>query len=361
MGAALKRIAIVSEDLSYPLDEGFKKASAALALAVAGRGVSVSVFSRRAEGLPLRARRLPANKLLLGSSFGRDLAAARPQAVLYLPEAAATLMSLVRARMLQAQAKGAPVVVLSLQRRDYSGFAKLFLRHLAPALVLVLSRRTQAAARAAGLNAETVPLGVDCRTFRPPGPGEKRDLREKYGIPDSKVILHVGHISPSRNLGLLRRALAPGRHLAVVSSTSTRVHPEVRRELEGAPVSFLDQYIERIEEIYRLADCYVFPTFSDRGAIEIPLSVLEAMATNLPVVTSSFGGLADAFEDRAACERQGLFMAASRDEFIDKLEPAIRLADVATRQLVRDLSWDRVAELVLEKIAGLLPTASGGE
>jgi glycosyltransferase involved in cell wall biosynthesis len=269
-------------------------------------------------------------------------------------------MSLVRARMLKAHARGAPVVVLSLQRRDYTGLTKLFLRHLAPALMLVLSERTREAARAAGLDAETVPLGVDSLAFRPPGSGEKRSLREKYGIPDCKVILHVGHISPSRNLGLLRRALAPGRHLAVVSSTSTRVHPEVKRELEGAPVTFLDTYIERIEEIYRLADCYVFPTFRDRGAIEIPLSVLEAIATNLPVVTTDFGGLPDVFVDRAVCERQGLFMAASQDEFIDKLEQALRLADVATRHLVGNLSWDRVAARVLEKIAALLPSDAEG-
>jgi glycosyltransferase involved in cell wall biosynthesis len=353
LGAALKSIAIVSEDLSYPLDEGFKKASAHLTLAIAQRGVSISVFARRAEGLPFQAYGLPANKLLLGSSLRRDLARARPQAVLYIPEAAATPMSLLRARMLKAQVKAAPVVVLSLQRRHYPRFAKLFLSHLAPALVLVLSQRTRTAARRAGLNAETVPLGVDSQTFRPPGSGEKRSLREKYGIPDSKVILHVGHISPSRNLRLLRRALGPGRHLAVVSSTTTRVHPEVKRELEGAPITFLDQYIERIDEVYRLADCYVFPTFSDRGAIEIPLSVLEAMASNLPVVTSDFGGLADIFEDRAACQRQGLFMAASEDEFTDKLEMALRLADVATRHLVGDLSWDRVAERVLDRIAAL--------
>jgi len=350
LGAALKSIAIVSEDLSYPLDEGFKKASAHLALAIAQRGVSISVFARMAEGLPFQAYGLPANKLLLGPSLRHDLASARPEAVLYIPEAAATPMSLVRARMLKAQAKAAPVVVLSLQRRDYPGLAKIFLRLLAPALVLVLSQHSRTAARRAGLNAETVPLGVDSQTFRPPGSGEKRSLREKYGIPDSKVILHVGHISPSRNLGLLRRALAPGRHLVVVSSTTTRVHPEVVRELEGAPVTFLDQYIERIDEVYRLADCYVFPTFSDRGAIEIPLSVLEAMATNLPVVTSDFGGLGDLFEDRAACEQQGLFMAATGDEFIDKVEMALQLADVATRHLVSDLSWDRVAERVLDQI-----------
>jgi glycosyltransferase involved in cell wall biosynthesis len=359
LGAYLRSIAIVSEDLSYPLDEGFKKACVSLALAIARQGAAVSVFSRRAEGLPSETHHLPANKLLVGASLRRDLAALGPEALLYVPEAAATPMSLVRARMLKAQARGAPVVVLSLQRRTYPGMMKALARWLAPALVLVLSERTRAAAVAAGLRAEQVTPGVDAEVFRPPRPGEKASLRGKYGLPDGKVMLHVGHISPARNLKLLARTLAPGRHLAVVASTSTRADPRVRRELAGASVTFLDQYIEHVDEVYRLADCYVFPTLSDRGAIEIPLSVLEAMATNLPVVTTGFGGLADLFARWPDGRKRGLFMAASQREFAEQVDAALGLTDVATRPLVSDLSWDLVAGRVLDLMAQVCPSGSG--
>jgi glycosyltransferase involved in cell wall biosynthesis len=268
-------------------------------------------------------------------------------------------MSLLRARSLAASAGGAPVVVLSLQRRRYAGWAKPLLERFRPRLVLVLSQATRQAARAAGLVAEVVPLGVDSLAFRPPEHGEKRSLRQKHGIPDGQVLLHVGHISPSRNLDLLRQTLAPGRHLVVVSSTTTRANPEVRQGLTGSSVIFLDRYVEKIEEIYRLADCYVFPTRDAGGAIEIPLSVLEAMATNLPVVTTDFGGIPDLFKDRVAGERHGLFRAATDKEFIEKLQPALGLADVATRHLVRDLSWDRVAGEILERMDALLPPLAG--
>ncbi len=354
----MKTIAIVSEDLSSPLDEGFKKTSASLAVSIANLGTRVTIFTRKSQGLPLAAQPLPGNKLLLGWAFACALRQAEPDAVLYMPQSAATPMSLVRAHFLKMQSGGKPVAVLSLQGREYSGLVRLLLRMIGPSLVLVLSRHSQGVMRSAHLTAKIVPLGVDALVFRPPDPGEKRSLRQKYGIPEGKVILHVGHISPRRNLSLLKRLLKPGRQLVVVSSTSTRQYPEVKQALEGLPVIFLERFIEKIEEVYQLADCYVFPTFSHFGAIEIPLSVLEAAATNLPVVTTDFGGIPDLFQGGKELEHSGLLIARSESEFAEKMEYALMLADVATRNLVLDLSWDRVARRIVEAIQEIIEVRS---
>jgi len=58
----------------------------------------------------------------------------------------------------------------------------------------------------------------------------------------------------------------------------------------------MDRYIKKIEEIYQLSDCYIFPITFEGGGISILLSVLEAMACNLPVVTTKFGGLPAIFK-----------------------------------------------------------------
>jgi glycosyltransferase involved in cell wall biosynthesis len=71
-------------------------------------------------------------------------------------------------------------------------------------------------------------------------------------------------------------------------------------------------------EVFRQSDAYLFPSYSEG----LPLSVLEAMACGLPVVTSAVGGLRDFFEDGAMG-----FSTESRD-------PAV-LADLLDR-LVRD-------------------------
>ena len=57
------------------------------------------------------------------------------------------------------------------------------------------------------------------------------------------------------------------------------------------------EYITHLEEIYALSDCYVFPTTDRRYCVEMPLSVLEAMSCNLPMLTTRFGALPGVFEE----------------------------------------------------------------
>jgi glycosyltransferase involved in cell wall biosynthesis len=347
-GAGLKAIAIISEELFSPLDEGFKKATALLAGGIADLGVRTTLFAQDVEPGETSAGRLPRNKLLLGPGFASRLRKINADGLLYVPQAAATPMSVLRAWMLKRQSGGLPVALLSLQMRHYPGVLSPLLRIMRPDLILTLSGRNRAAAEMAGLPARAVPLGVDSRTFRPPQPGEKEALRHRYGIPEGKVLLHVGHVSPKRNLELLRLAASSGRRLVIVASTSTSSDPEVRRGFEGTPVVFLETYVEHVEEIYRAADCYLFPTFNPKGAIELPLSVLEAMASNLPVVATDFGGIPDFFQ-----EDRGLFIASSPKQFLEKLERALVMTDVATRDLVADMTWQTAAARVIEAMEEL--------
>jgi glycosyltransferase involved in cell wall biosynthesis len=358
----LKSIAIVAEDLSLPLDEGFKKASALTIASIAGLGTATHVFARRFSGsgrqgsgpsdlglpgVPAAAGRLPANRLLLGPDFSRRLRDVSPDAILYIPEAAATLASLLRARLIKLQAGGRPVAVLSLQRRGYPALAALLARPLRPDLALVLSGAAASTLEGLGIAAACVPLGVDTAVFRPAGPGEKRALRQKHGITADKVILHVGHVARTRNLGSLLGALVPGRQMVVVSSTATRQDREVAKALRSSSVVLVDRFLEDVSEVYRLADCYAFPTRSSLGAIELPLSVLEAMAVNLPVVTTAFGGIPDFFK-----EGRGFFLASSEEEFARKIELALDLgpAGAGTRAMVEDFTWDKAARRMLDAI-----------
>jgi len=341
----MERIAVVSENLSSPLDEGFKKASVALATALSGLGRHVIVFTPSAPPLPVPTEPLPRNKLLTGSSFSRNLKAGKPDVILYIPQSAATTMSFVRSRYLRRQGGGAPVVILSLQRRTYSPLARPFLRSLAPDLTLALSSGTVTIMEEAGIKARRVPLGVDTETFRPATAGEKAALRQKHGIGDGKVLLHVGHISARRNLGLLKRTAADGWNLVIVSSTSTEHDPGIAQKLKGGSIVVIDRYIESIDEIFRLADAYIFPTFEEMGAIEIPLSVLEAMATNLPVVTTGFGGIPDLFS-----EGKGLYICSSEAELTEKARVALGIEEASTRELALGLGWDKVAGAIIETI-----------
>ena len=90
-----------------------------------------------------------------------------------------------------------------------------------------------------------------------------------------------------------------------------------------------------------------------KGAIEIPLSVLEAMATNLPVVTTAFGGIPDLFG-----EGDGLFICGDESEFAEKFQSAMELEGAGTRDLVSGLTWDSVADEILKIIEQEGPVAA---
>jgi glycosyltransferase involved in cell wall biosynthesis len=135
----------------------------------------------------------------------------------------------------------------------------------------------------------------------------------------------------------------------VVSSTTTRRHPDVEAMLRSPSVILMDRYIEHIEEIYRAVDGYIFPTFNATDAIDIPLSVLEAMATNLPVAVTDFGGLPDLFSSG-----EGLFICSTEEELLEAGRTMLGLGAVATREKVLDLSWKSAAETLVEAMAAEL-------
>jgi glycosyltransferase involved in cell wall biosynthesis len=83
---------------------------------------------------------------------------------------------------------------------------------------------------------------------------------------------------------------------------------EYARARQLADVSFVGLVEHAAKyQVLKRADAYLFPSYSEG----LPLSVLEAMACGLPIVTSAVGGLRDFFQDG----RMG-FITQSRDPVI---------------------------------------------
>jgi glycosyltransferase involved in cell wall biosynthesis len=96
-----------------------------------------------------------------------------------------------------------------------------------------------------------------------------------------------------------------------------------------------------------LADCYVFPPLPG-SSLNMPLSVLEAMACNLPVVTTRFQGL-DTFR-----EGDGLVFVDRSDDLAPRVQELLEsCAPPATREKIQDLSWQSVATRLQTYYEGL--------
>jgi glycosyltransferase involved in cell wall biosynthesis len=172
----------------------------------------------------------------------------------------------------------------------------------------------------------------------------KSDLRRKYDFPSDKyIVLHVGHINRNRNVQFLGNIQCLDYVQAIaVGSTTYPEDEDLVKELKEKGVIVLTNYFRKIEEIYQCADCYLFPVFSDGACIEVPLSVLEAMASNLPVVTTKFRGLPNLIS-----EHNGLVYVNNKGEILSKINSVKSIPDPRTRDLVGQFSWENVVKQVL--------------
>ena len=134
-----------------------------------------------------------------------------------------------------------------------------------------------------------IPNGVNADYFKPAPNGEHSDGQ-------TFRILFVGRLHAQKNVALLLRAVAGMRsegatpvHLDVVGDGPERAELERRAGLLGLSASVAWHGWRSKEEtavLYRRSDCLVNPSIYEG----MPNTVLEAMASGLPVVASDVGG-----------------------------------------------------------------------
>jgi glycosyltransferase involved in cell wall biosynthesis len=184
--------------------------------------------------------------------------------------------------------------------RPYLGkIGRALLPLLAPDLYLSQARRWQRLFSAAGSRTADLPNGVDTRRFVPACQKEKRALKAHWNLPtDKPVVLHVGHVKPNRNLECLIDVQRSGRYQVWIIGSESESQPGPwRAQLEEAGCRVDTEFVPGIEQVYRAADAYVFtvrPTppsrfpsgYQEVGVIDFPLSILEGMASGLPMITT---------------------------------------------------------------------------
>src|SRR5262249_13492498 len=116
---------------------------------------------------------------------------------------------------------------------------------------------------------------------------------------------------------------------------------------EAHGVVVIDGYVPDVEELYRLADCYVFPTVSPGSAVALPLSILEALASDLPVVSTAFGALSERFG-----AAPGLDLVENPAFIPDRVLAACG-SGARTRHLVEPHAWDALAERLVDLLDDL--------
>ena len=286
-------------------------------------------------------------------AFWKDITVFNPDIVHYFY--GPSIKSILLLKVISLYCRDAKTVTFAILP-DFSFLSKQFIPVFKPDLVLIQSFETEEFFKKLGCKTEFLPCGADVKKFIPVTTKAKEELRERYGIDKEKfVILHVGHISEGRNVQSLKKLQNENNQVVIIgSTTSTGINQLICEQLKKSGCFVWTRYFEDIEEIYALSDCYIFTTLpvNKLNSIEMPLSVLEAMSCNLPVITTKFGALQRVFK-----EGNGLFFADEEKDFIIALESIKNSdTDVKTRDKVMPYSWENIGkeleEIYLDLMGG---------
>jgi glycosyltransferase involved in cell wall biosynthesis len=145
-----------------------------------------------------------------------------------------------------------------------------------------------------------VPNAIDLRRFSP-GQITRRDARSKLGLsPEAPVIAGVGRLNSQKNFSLfldVAAALTPRfpnlRFLLAGEGPEEAMLREKAHHLGLTDRIVFAGYIADTRQVYAAADILLMPSRFEG----LPMTLLEAMAMNLPVVASKLDGIAEVIEE----------------------------------------------------------------
>ena len=335
---------IISDCLTEKNDEGCLKVASSLSKRLqAQAGATIISFDRKPNYSDIH---LKLNKLFLNPSLWKTIRK-HSEDVLYIPFASNTFASVIRTFVLSLVSMN-KISVLFVLRFPMGKMTK-FLLKLSRARIIALSKESyNFYTEQIGQRVLYLQTGIDLAKFHPVREEEKRQLRGKYGIQkDKRVVLHVGHLKEGRNVDKLATIDLKYHVIVVVSSvTESEKDANIRVLLKNrANTTLIEDYIPNIEEIYQMSDVYVFPVEKELNCIDVPLSVLEAAACNIPIVATRYGEL-KVFEGKDGF----LFVDEISEMTLNKaIEAAVRMKECDVRSAVKVYDW----AFSLEKLSAL--------
>lgn len=286
-------------------------------------------------------------KINLGSLlFNKEIKKFRPEVIHFI--LSPTLYGILLAKFISFLYPSSKVIISAIH--PHVPKFKL-LKYFNPDLILVQSEISANLFEYLNFNVDFLSNGVDTNKFKPFS-AEKNMLKKKYGIPlDKFIILHLASFKRQRNLDIFKKLQNKDDNLVLLIGRADEKYDEILvSELKASGCLILIEHFSQIEEIINIADCYVFPTNNPKACIETPLSVLEALSCNIPVITTKFGSLPFLFDDG-----NGIYFVDTEDDIFKKIE-YIKNNDISpdNSKMIISFSWQIVANNLLKIYQNLL-------
>ncbi|MET7731153.1 glycosyltransferase family 4 protein [Streptomyces sp. NPDC005402] len=195
--------------------------------------------------------------------------------------------------------------------------------------------------------------GVDTELFRPAASEAEGALaRTRFGLPADRVlVLFVGRLVPKKGYDLLLAAHTPDAGYDLVfsgggDSAALAGRPGVHH-LGALPP-------EAVAEVYRACDVFALPSTAEG----FPLTVQEAMASGLPVVTTDDPGYAPYDLDRdqvSLLPREPAVLAAELRALAADPERRARMGEYARTYAEKAFAWNDHVHTLLAHYRGEHP------
>lgn len=178
---------------------------------------------------------------------------------------------------------------------------------------------------------EYVPgVGIDVKRFAD-ARVDRAAKRREIGVPeDATLLMSVGELNENKNHAVIIRALAKlndkNVHYAIAGEGPLKEELNGLAESlgVGAQVHLLG-YRNDVPELYKITDIFAFPSIREG----LPVSVMEAMASGLPIISARNRGTSDLLAD---CE----------DVMIERFDDAERFAESISKLCASDAIRQRL-------------------
>ena len=204
--------------------------------------------------------------------------------------------------------------------------------------------------------AHVIPYGVDSSLFAPDR-GRRSLWRQKLNVSDSAPLLvSVGRMATKKGYQVLLERIdqlmegQPDLHLVLAGGGDRQAEFQAAAQPWSDRIHFPGAVLrDTLPDLYRAADGFFLPAVHDpQGNVDgLPNVILEAMATGLPVVTTTVSGIPLAIEDGAngflVPEQDAPALIGAIDRLLADPDRARAMGEEGRRRAVDHHHWDTIA------------------
>lgn len=207
-----------------------------------------------------------------------------------------------------------------------------------------------------------VPLGFELQRFLHLGPEHRPEARQRFKLPPDRFIFGtIGRLAPIKNHSLLLNAFAeaaqstPQKTMLVVVGDGPLLHT-LRTQVEGLGLTscyltydgqadiFFTGWVKYVEQLLPALDVVVLSS-DNEGT---PVSLIEAQAAGLPVISTDVGGVRDVILEEISAllvpPRKQAALAKAMTTLLQNPALRLRMANTAREFVARTFSATSLAE-----------------